>query len=278
MYPAGFKGAARPLLSIEIAQVGRQIAVGEDEVRAVIEVETAGGGFDKEGRPRMLFEPHIFWRELGEGPKRTRAAYQGLAYAKWGLLPYPADSYGRLALAMKIDAAAALRSCSWGLGQIMGFNHKAAGYPSAGDMIAAFCESESAHLEAMIRFIDSEGLADELQRHDWSAFARGYNGAGYAKHGYHTKLAAAFRRWQAVPDVVERVRPLVGPGSRGWAVKEAQKHLRDLGFNPGPVDGIFGEKTAQAAYDFQLSIGIKMDSIFGPVTWAAILERVGHAV
>ncbi|WP_350310457.1 N-acetylmuramidase domain-containing protein [Paracoccus sp. SSJ] len=23
----------------------------------------------------------------------------------------------------------------------------------------------------------------------------GYNGPGYATHGYHTKLAAAFKRW-----------------------------------------------------------------------------------
>lgn len=36
----------------------------------------------------------------------------------------------------------------------------------------------------MIRFIDAEGLDDELRRHDWSGFARGYNGAGYAKHGW----------------------------------------------------------------------------------------------
>ena len=132
MYPAGFKGAALPLTDIDVARVGRIIGVGEDEVRAVIEVETEGGGFDKQGRPKMLFEPHRFWVELGEGPKRTRAEEQGLAYRKWGTKPYPSDSYPRLGLAMQIDANAALRSASWGLGQIMGSNHKAAGFASAG--------------------------------------------------------------------------------------------------------------------------------------------------
>ena len=34
-------------------------------------------------------------------------------------------------LAIKIDANAALRSASFGLGQIIGFNHKAAGYALA---------------------------------------------------------------------------------------------------------------------------------------------------
>ena len=108
MYPAGFKGRAQRLTDIDIARVGWAIGVGEDEVRAVIEVETRGGGFDGQGRPKMLFEPHVFWRELGPGPKRTTAQAQGVAYPKWGAAPYPGDSYPRLATAIKIDAAAAL--------------------------------------------------------------------------------------------------------------------------------------------------------------------------
>ncbi|WP_311409719.1 N-acetylmuramidase domain-containing protein [Methylorubrum extorquens] len=31
-------------------------------------------------------------------------------------------------------------------------------------------------------------------------FARGYNGASYAKHGYHTKLAKAFGKWSKIKD------------------------------------------------------------------------------
>ncbi|MDK8874199.1 N-acetylmuramidase domain-containing protein [Paracoccus sp. SSJ] len=58
------------------------------------------------------------------------------------------------------------------MGQILGSNHKAAGFATPGDMVEAFCHSEAAQLEAMISFIISEGLDDELRRHDWSAFAR----------------------------------------------------------------------------------------------------------
>ncbi|MFC3169200.1 N-acetylmuramidase domain-containing protein [Paracoccus fontiphilus] len=274
MYPAGFKGRARRLTDIDVARVGRLIGVGEDEVRAVIEVETAGGGFDKLGRPKMLFEPHVFHRELGTGTKRDLAINQGLAYPKWGAKPYPGDSYPRLALAMKIDATAALRSCSWGLGQIMGFNHKAAGYASPGDLVAAFCDDEAAGLEAMIRFIESEGLDDELRRHEWSAFARGYNGAGYAKHGYHTKLAAAFKRWQAIPDVLAPAYPKVGLGSRGAAVRVAQERLLAAGFDPGPIDGIYGAATRTAAIAFQFSAGLAQDGITGPQTWAALIPEL----
>ncbi|ODT55530.1 MAG: hypothetical protein ABS59_03330 [Methylobacterium sp. SCN 67-24] len=82
----------------------------------------------------------------------------------------------------------------------MGFNAGAAGYSSARAMVEAFAEDEEHHLEAMIRFIIANGLDDELRRHDWAGFARGYNGSGYAKNGYHTKLAAAFAKWRKIPD------------------------------------------------------------------------------
>ncbi|WP_045389835.1 N-acetylmuramidase family protein [Falsirhodobacter sp. alg1] len=196
-----FQGRAQRLDDYDLPEIGALIGVGEDELHAVIDVETAGGGYDTLGRPRMLFEPHVFWRELPES-KRRGAERAGLAYAVWGTKPYPKDSYPRLQMAMLLDPGAALRAASWGLCQIMGFNHKAAGYPTVQAMVAAFMDSEAAQLEAMVRFIQSEGLDDELRRHDWSAFARGYNGAGYATHGYHTRLAAAYAKWARIPDTV----------------------------------------------------------------------------
>jgi hypothetical protein len=194
-----FKGKAKRLDDIDLPMIGREIGVGEDEVHAILDVESAGSGFDKQGRPKMLFEPHVFWRELGPGPKRDRAAAQGLAYPKWRR-NYPTDSYPRLIEAIKTDEEAALRSASWGLGQIMGFNCKLAGYSTADGMAMHFLDDEDRHLRAMIRFIVNAGLDDELRRHDWKGFARGYNGAGFAKNGYDRKLAASFAKWQRIKD------------------------------------------------------------------------------
>lgn len=194
-----FKGKAKRLEDIDLPIIGREIGVGEDEIHAILDVEAAGSGFDKQGRPKMLFEPHVFWRELGPGPKRDKAAAAGLAYPKWKR-NYPADSYPRLAQAMAIDEEAALRSASWGLGQVMGFNHKVAGYSTAKAMVLAFVDDEEHHLRAMMNFIKANGLDDELRRHDWAGFARGYNGAGYAKNAYDKKLAAAFAKWQRIKD------------------------------------------------------------------------------
>lgn len=194
-----FKGKAKQLDDIDLPNLGHRIGVGEDEIHAVIDVETSGGGFDREGRPKMLFEPHIFYRHLA-GEKRDRAVREGLAYRRWGEKPYPRDSYHRLASAMHIDETAALMSASWGLGQVMGFNHALVGYDTVQDMVRAFVDDEEAHLEAMVEFIISERLDDDLRDHRWDSFARGYNGAGYARHGYHTKLAAAYAKWARIRD------------------------------------------------------------------------------
>jgi hypothetical protein len=195
-----FKGKAKRLDDIDLPMIGRQIGVGEDEIHAVLDVEAAGSGFDKQGRPKMLFEPHVFWRELGKGPKRDKAAALGIAYPRWKPGSYPRDSYPRLAQAIAIDENAALRSASWGLPQLMGFNAGLAGYSSAKAMVLDFLDDEERHLDAMVKFIRARGLDDELRRHDWKGFARGYNGPGFAKNGYDRKLAAAFAKWQRIKD------------------------------------------------------------------------------
>lgn len=194
-----FNGAATRLADSDLPRIGHTIGVGEDELHAFLEVETSGGGFDEHGRPKMLFEPHRFYANLS-GAKRALAVKGGLAYPTWGTKPYPKDSYPRLAAAIAIDETAALRSASWGIGQIMGENHVAAGYASVQAMVTAFLDSEAEQLEAAVRFIKANHLDDELRAHNWAAFARGYNGAQYAKNAYDTKLAAASKKWAAIRD------------------------------------------------------------------------------
>ncbi|MDB6453676.1 N-acetylmuramidase domain-containing protein [Falsirhodobacter sp. 20TX0035] len=186
-----FKGRAERLTGYDLPEIATLIGVGEEELRAVMAVEAAEGGFDAQGRPVMVFEPHVFWREL-PASKRKGAERAGLACPVWGMKAQPQDSYAALDLAMTLDPVAALRSAAWGLGRILGAHHKAAGHDTVQAMVAAFMDDEAAQLEAMVRFIQSEGLDDDLRRHDWSAFARGYHGAGYATQGVHTKLAAAY--------------------------------------------------------------------------------------
>ena len=285
-----FKGQARRLQSIDISRLAATIGCGEDHLHAVMEVETRGGGFDAHGRVKMLFEPHVFYRELS-GPAREQAVKAGLAYPRWGEQPYPRDSYTRLNRAMEIDAEAALRSCSWGLGQIMGFNCKLAGYQRVQQMVEAFLDDEATHLAAMVQFLISSGLDDDLRREDWRGFARGYNGSGYAKHGYHIKLKAAFDKWQRIPDTpftpddIDRTEPNPNPpndpvlvtrgmplrkGMRGPDVENLQGMLAALGYPNGKRDGIFGTLLRGAVVAFQSDNDLVADGQVGELTWAAL--------
>lgn len=189
-----FYGQAKTLSSKDVTTIAGYLGCEVAAVRAVLEVEARNSGFDQNNRPKMLFEPHIFWRELGPGAKRDKAKDEGLAYSKWKRGGYPANSYPRLLRAMAIDETTALCSASWGMGQVMGFNHKAAGFDTVQEFVRAMTYSEGAQLYAMARFVVFKGLQRHLKAGNWSSFAKGYNGASYAKHGYHTRLKAAYEK------------------------------------------------------------------------------------
>jgi metacaspase-1 len=59
-------------------------------------------------------------------------------------------------------------------------------------------------------------------------------------------------------------------GSRGEDVRTVQELLRTAGFEPGPIDGIFGQRTQSATINFQRSKGLDADGVVGPKTWAAL--------
>jgi peptidoglycan hydrolase-like protein with peptidoglycan-binding domain len=63
---------------------------------------------------------------------------------------------------------------------------------------------------------------------------------------------------------------LLRSGSRGEAVRQLQAFLENAGYDPGPVDGVFGPKTGSAVEAFQRSRGLTADGVVGPMTRAAI--------
>lgn len=61
-------------------------------------------------------------------------------------------------------------------------------------------------------------------------------------------------------------------------IKEIQKALKGQGFDPGPVDGIWGRKTIVALRDFQSKKGLEVDGVVGPKTLAALFPVAGGPV
>lgn len=63
--------------------------------------------------------------------------------------------------------------------------------------------------------------------------------------------------------------PLLKKGSRGQQVKAWQYYLFIHGYNPGMVDGIFGQLTEDAVKAYQSDHNLVADGIIGPKTWAS---------
>ena len=59
-------------------------------------------------------------------------------------------------------------------------------------------------------------------------------------------------------------------GSTGPDVEMLQRILFSIGYNPGPIDGIFGYKTRAAVMQFQKDNGLVPDGIVGPKTYAVL--------
>jgi hypothetical protein len=277
LQPATFQGRAERIDDLDIPRIGSVIGVGEDEVHALMEVEAGSSGFDSQDRPKMLFEPHVFYRNLS-GENRELAEAKGLAYRGWRPGNYPRDSYPRLTDAMEIDPEAALKAASWGRGQILGENYAICGYPTVFDMVQAFMDDEATHIAAMIEFIVANNIDDDLRAHRWEAVARVYNGPGYAKHNYHGRLAAAYARWSRIKDTPWDVRsgevslPILRFGHYGFVVDHLQESLEAKGYPVGALDGDFGPATRSAVLEFQADNGLPTTGEVSADTWSLLLS------
>jgi peptidoglycan hydrolase-like protein with peptidoglycan-binding domain len=59
-------------------------------------------------------------------------------------------------------------------------------------------------------------------------------------------------------------------GASGSKVKTLQVRLDVKGYDPGPIDGIFGARTAAAVKSFQEYKGLKADGAVDEITWKAL--------
>ena len=121
-----FEGKAKPLSAIGLEAAITRLGVDAPALWAVLTVETSGCGFLPDRRPKILFERHWFSR-LTQGQFNAQAPEISNATAG----SYGADGafqYERLAKVIAMNRTAALKSTSWRLGQVMGFNAAKLGF------------------------------------------------------------------------------------------------------------------------------------------------------
>jgi len=237
-----FIGNARPLSSEGLETLSAELNVPLPALWAVLAVETSGCGFLNDRRPQILFERHWFSKLTQRRFDATAPDISNRVAGGYG--PRGAPQYDRLMRAIALDRSAALRSTSWGLGQVMGFNAEMVGVAHPEALVTLCMDSEDGQMRAMAGFIKSAGLAAHLRNKDWAGFALRYNGTDFQKNRYDSKLATYNARFEVGPLPDLNVR---------WV----QMVLQFLGYSAGGVDGWYGAQTQRALIAFQKARGLE---------------------
>ncbi|MDX6189256.1 N-acetylmuramidase family protein [Flavobacterium sp. Fl-318] len=175
-------------------------------VKAVNQVESNGKGFLVDGRPKILFEGHVFWRELKKRGINSQAYVNSntanILYQDYTKKYYVGGEgeYTRLEKAMNLNSDpnfsdAAKCSTSWGLFQVMGFNAVSIGYANINEFTEKMNLNEGEHLKAFGFFLKENNLISVLRNQKWVEFALKYNGEGYRTNKYDEKLKNAYERF-----------------------------------------------------------------------------------
>jgi hypothetical protein len=255
---AEFIGAATPISEAGLERATQLVGAGSAEIWTVLAVETKGFGYLPDRRPAILFERHIFCKQTGG---RYNGSNPLISSPTSGGYLGGAREYDRLAEATALDRHTALGSASWGIGQVLGINYIATGYPSVEAMVQAMVASEDNQLAAMASFVRSTGLHRALAGHDWAAFARGYNGPNFARNQYDTLLAQHYQRFATGP--LPNIR-----------IRQAQALLTFLGVDPYGIDGVAGRRTQDAINQFRLANGLGDSSEIDDELIAALTAKV----
>lgn len=181
--------AAAEVNDADITALASRLGCTVKQIKAVARVESGGSAYDNLGRPKILFERHLFHR-------LTNGAHSVTSFSDPKGGGYSEDSWVKLAKAACVDPDAAFASVSWGKFQVLGTHWKALGYPSALELAYSTVGSEAAHYELLARFIEHNGLKPALaalsaRPADNVAFASRYNGPAFKKFRYDEKLAVA---------------------------------------------------------------------------------------
>lgn len=194
--PAGDEKVRYETLTEEDFQiVADELGVDIATIKAVVKIEAGPKlqGFWAPGVPVANYVQSLF----NKYKAKTKGRKLKDAKVPSGLSGYALKEWTSLTNARKINADAADMGTYWGMFQIGGFNYKLCGCSSVEEMVQKVCQSEFSQLEMFAVFIRNAGMLESLQKKDWAAFARKYNGPSYAKRGYHTRMANEYANFKS---------------------------------------------------------------------------------
>lgn len=178
----------------------KRLGIKLSALKAVCDIESRGNGFLDDGRPVILFERHVMYRQL----KKQGIKADDFLYAQSDIVNRYAGGYKggkaeweRFRTASLIHQQSAIESTSWGLFQIMGFHWQLLGYPTALSFTFDMEYNEFRQLHAFCTFIiKNPAMHKALKELRFAEFAKLYNGVDYQKNNYDIKLATAFAKYE----------------------------------------------------------------------------------
>jgi hypothetical protein len=182
----------------------------------IMQVESGGETFSPATSLSIVrFENHVFWGRWGRThPHQFDQHFDflrppGEDHTQGHLFrARPTDAWSTfhgnhtreravLNFAISLAGDTAYECASFGAGQTMGFNHTMVGFPTARAMAEQYDRSERAQITGIFQYIRGAGLAAAINRRDFAAVARGYNGPA--------KVAEYSPAMQAAADTYARV-------------------------------------------------------------------------
>lgn len=169
-----------------------------NRLRAVAVVESGGSGWFNSGLPKILWERHKFWQWVKNSSSRVVSWFANPAAGDYTMDVNKNgvnDSWEKLSLAIGKEPLAALQSISIGKFQVLGRYYRECGYNHPIEMLYACSRSEYAQYCLLRDYIlkvancKDAFLQISSNPNDCRVFAKAYNGAGYDKYDYHTKIA-----------------------------------------------------------------------------------------
>ncbi|MEO7330265.1 MAG: N-acetylmuramidase family protein [Minicystis sp.] len=190
-------GDALRLVEADFVTAATDLGVEVAAVHAVAEVESGGRtGFDAQKRPKILFEIHLFREHTSARYDTTHPKLSApYSHKKARRASYARDQWVVIREAFALDKAAAVKSASWGMFQVLGSNAFDCGWTTLQHFVTDMFSSEGQHMRAFLGFCRANNLVRYLKTHQWASFASAYNGPSYADNAYDTKMASAYARW-----------------------------------------------------------------------------------
>lgn len=177
----------RLLTAEDYSRIGESLSISPSGPRAIAIIESAEKALTAGGKPVCRLETE-HWK------KRRIASALGQSFDKARNSSDLDERWTQFEAMYRVDPVAAVKAHSFGWPQIMGFNHRLAGFETTDAFLAAMMTIDG-QSKAFVSFVrNSPALHEAMKRGDADGVGLNYNGRNYRVNRYAEKYASLSKR------------------------------------------------------------------------------------